>query len=200
MKSIFINGLSREKAREVLIKLPRRQEFLIDTLSDGRKVFIRTDGIKMSREDGKEIDNLDITIHYEGEPKRKISYLDDVVVDLIKKEMVIHKDGLVTLLNAIKDSIELMSLKEIFKKYPKLMEFEKEIQKAIEKANLQAHSIELLLSIIKCLALQEDINYWGINPKTKQPYEGRYKPYNALIDYFLKKMPLSSVIKKHMLY
>jgi len=110
---------------------------------------------------------------------------------LIKNEHIFGEKGTEVLLKAIKDSIELIPIKEIYRKYPKL--------KVIEKKKT-GYSIEFLLAILKILALQEDVNYWGINPKTKKSYEGREKPYTAIYDLLLKKMPLTHVTRKHRLY
>lgn len=194
MEIINIDDLSREKARDLIKKLPRNKEFLIEKLSDDRRMFIRTDGIKTSLENGKEIKDIDITVHYDGEPKRKISYINDIFVPLIKIEILVRnsKFNFSEVIEAIKESIELKSVKEILKKHSTLFEF--------EKVNPTGCSIEFLLVLIKMLALQEDINYWGINPKTKKKYEGREKPYNALYDLLVKKMPLTHVTRKHMLY
>jgi len=191
MERLYIDGLDREEARNKIIGLERNKEFLIQTLSDGRKVFIKTDGKKKSKVNGKEVSDIDITIHYDGEIAG-LNYIDDVIIDLLHKQHMIGEEGILTLLKAIKDSIELISLENIYEKYPELKKF--------EKMNLLGHSIEFLLVVIKCLALQEDINYWGTKPNKKEKYEGREKPYNALKDVFIKKMRIKTVIKKHMLY
>ena len=193
MEKLSIDGLEREEARNKVIPLPRNQEFFVDSLSDGRKVFIRTDGTKQSLENGKKLDKIiDITIHYENEPKRKINYINDIFVSLIQIESTIGEDNMKILIKAIEDSINLVPLEKIKSKYPQIKEF--------EQINPSKHSIEFLLAIIKMLALQEDINYWGINPKTKKRYEGREKPINAIKDLFIKKMPLTHVTRKHRLY
>ena len=191
MEKLKIDGLKREEARNGVISLERNKEFLIYTLSDGINVYIRTDGKKKSKVNGKEITDIDITIHYDGEEKG-LNYIDDVIIDLIQKREKIGEEDILTLIKSIKDSIELVPLEEIYKKYPRLKEF--------EKMDLSGHSIEFLLVVIKCLALQEDVNYWGMKPNGKEKYEGREKPYNVLKDVFIKKMRIKTVIKKHMLY
>lgn len=190
MEKVDIDGMDRKDARDKVAKLARKEEFLIETLSDKRKVFIRTDGRKKSKVNGKEMKGLDFTVHYDNETGR-LNYVDDMLMDIFEKRHVIGEDGTKMLIDAIKDSIELVPLNEIYKKYPKLKEF--------EKKKLPGHPIEFLLVIIKALALQEDVNYWGMKPGGKGKYEGREKPYNALSDFFIKKMSLFSVIKKHML-
>ncbi|MCD6477193.1 MAG: hypothetical protein J7K26_03500 [Candidatus Aenigmarchaeota archaeon] len=190
MEKVDIDGMKRKEARDKVAKLPRKKEFLIETLSDGRRVFIRTNGRKTSKVNGKIMKNLDFTVHYDNE-KGRLNYVDDMLMDIFEKKHIIGEKGVEILVNAIKDSIELVPIKEIYKKYPKLKEF--------EKKKLPGHSIEFLLVIIKVLALQEDVNYWGMKPSGKGKYEGREKPYNALRDFFIKKMSLFSVIKKHML-
>lgn len=190
----MIDGLSREEARNIVKKLPRNEEFLIQELSDGKQIYIRTDGEKTSLENGNKVNDIDITVHYVNESKRKISYINDIIFPLIQIEILFRNSGknFSEVIKAIKDSIELNSIQEIFEKYPQLKEF--------EKINLTGYSLEFLLVLIKVLALQEDINYWGINPKTKKPYEGREKPYNAILDLFEKNMPLTHVTRKHRLY
>lgn len=174
------------------MKLPRNKAFVTDVLKDRIKIYFTTDGEKQSKKNGKNLKgHFDIKIHFEGEPKRKFSYINDIFIDLIKNEHILSKEESEIFLKALKDSIELVSLKEIYKKYPELNEIEKK---------KSGHSIEFLLAILKILALQEDVNYWGINPKTKKKYEGREKPYNALYDLLVKKMPLTHVTRKHMLY
>lgn len=193
MEKIEIDGLGREEARNLIICLPRNKEFITDILKAGIKIFFRTDGEKQSVENGEKIKKvIDITVHFDNEPKRKFSYINDIFIDLIKKEQIIGENKIEIILKAIKDSIELMSIKKIFEKYPELKELEKSIK--------SGYSIEFLLAILKILALQEDVNYWGINPKTKKQYEGREKPFNALYDLLIKKMPLTHVTRKHMLY
>lgn len=185
MVDISIDNCSREEARSRIINLPRNRQFHVETLKDGRKIYVRTDGEKKSHEGAEEKENLDITIHYDGE-KRGLNYIDDFFVDLIRKREKNPKE-IDRILNAIKDSIELVSYSEIEQKYPNLGE------------GLPGESVEFLLKVIKWMALQEDINYWGINPKSKKPFEGRNKPINALNDYFRKNMPLRTVIIKHRL-
>lgn len=182
MEKLELDNLKREEARNLIIKLPRNKEFLIDKLSNGKRVFIRTDGTKESKVDGKKITDIDITVHFDNEPKRKISYINDIFVPLIKKEGSVSEKDIKIILNAIKEVIELVPLKEVIKKYP------------------QVKDLEFLLALIKALSLQEDVNYWGINPKTKKQYEGRYKPYNAIADLLIKKMPLTHITRKHRLY
>jgi len=193
MERLNIDGLGREEARSKALSLPRNKDFFTDLLPDGKKVFIRTDGTKPSLENGKSLDKIvDITVHYESEPKRKVSYINDIFIPLIKIEATIGKEKMKILIGAIKDSIELMPIKIIKEKHPEIIEF--------EKINPSEHSIEFLLSMIKVLALQEDVNYWGINPKTKKPYEGREKPLNAINDLFVKRIPFTHVTRKHRLY
>lgn len=187
MKCLKIDSMNREKARDTLWNLPRNQEFLIDTLSDGRKVYIRTDGTKISLVNGKVFRDKDITVHYEGETYG-VNYVDDILVDLIKKEVVLSPKEFSVLILAIRESVELKSIRDIFKKYPVLTK--------MAKKRLPGESIEFLLALAKCLGLQEDINYWGRSKKGKK-YEGREKPLNALKDLFAKKMSLYEVLKKH---
>jgi len=208
-KRIIFDNLGRKEARDKVIKLPRDRLFVVDSLSDGRKIYIRTDGAKTSRVNGEVISGIDITIHYEGESRRKISYVNDVMVDMIKKHAVVDyvnyvfkdmikkeeaigKDGMLTLLNAIKEFIELTPYDEIKRKYPDVDNF--------DRMNLPGNSIEFLFKIIRYLALQEDVNYWGVNSNTGKNFEGREKPYNALCDLFVKGMPLTHVTRKHRLY
>lgn len=174
------------------MKLPRNKVFVTDILSDKTKIYFTTDGEKISKKDGKDLKgHFDIKVHFEGEPKRKFSYINDVFIDLIKSDSAFGKNGIEIFMKAVKDSIDLMPIKEIYQKYPALNELEKK---------KSGHSIEFLLAILKILALQEDINYWGINPKTKKSYEGREKPYNALYDLLIKGMPFTHVTRKHRLY
>lgn len=189
---LHINGLSREKVREIILKLPRNQQYLIHVFKDGRRVFIRTDGKKDSFKNGKKIGKYNFRIFYEDENKQTkgVSYIEDVLVDLLRKRDFIGED-IKAVIEAIKESIELKPLNKIFEKYPKLKE--------LEKKSLPGHSIELLLVLLKWSGIEEDVNYWGINPRTGKPYEGRYKPYNALVDLFIKEERLYSVIKKHRL-
>ncbi len=133
---------------------------------------------------------MDITIHYDGEV-RKLGYVDDLLLDLALKEIKIGKDGIEIMINAVKDSIELIPFEEIYKKHPELKKF--------QEMKLPGHDIELILAFTRGLALQEDVNYWGTNPNTGKPYEGRYKPYNALNDMFIKRETLQNIIKKHRL-
>lgn len=205
---LVFDNLTREEARNLIIKLPRNKEFMVDVLSDGRKIYIQTDGAKTSRENDKIVSGIDITIHYDGESK-KLSYVNDVIVDMIQKkavvnyvndvfkdmiakEQVIGKDGMSVLLTALKEFIELTPYEVVREKYPEIHKF--------ESMKLPGESIEFLFKIIRYLALQEDVNYWGINPKSRKPYEGREKPHNALCDLFIKGMPLTHVTRKHMLY
>ncbi len=199
---VNIEGLNREEARNLLVKLPRYRQFTVHVLSDGRKVFIRTDGRKISKVNGKEIKDIDFTVHYDGE-KRGLSYIYDVLLDIKEKEGVLGEEGVSILLNAIEDSIDLVPIDAIKKKYPKLKEF--------GNMGLKGHTIEFLLVILRWLGLQEDVNYWGIkfkiDPKTRESkfdkngdkYEGREKPIHALDDLFIKKMPLEKVIRKNKL-
>lgn len=162
MLNIGVDRLSRAEARSKLIKLARNQEFEVHRLKDGRRVFIRTDGKKTSISDGEEAGQFDFTVHYDGETRR-ISYVDDILVDLIRKEALIGAD-IKYLLTGMKDSVELLPLNEIMGKYPKLSEF--------EKSPLIGHTIEFLLVSIRWLGLQEDVNYWG-QKKNGGMYEGR---------------------------
>ncbi len=190
MPNLNLFGLSREDARKKVISLPRNGGYIIHKLSDGRRVFIRTDGTKKSREDGKEVPNLiDITVHYDGE-ESGLSYIDDVLLDIMKKNVLIGDDSTRELLQAIKDAIELKPIPEIIKR--------QEIA-TLCKMKLPGESVEFLLAIIMGLALQEDVNYWGINPNTKKRYEGREKPYNAIYDLFIKKQRFRNVLRAHQL-
>jgi len=192
METLKIDGLGRAEARKLVMELPRDKAFVTDILRNGTKIYFTTDGDRDSKEDGKILEgHLDIKVHFEGESKRKLSYINDIFVDLIKNEQILDEKITKILLKAVKDSIELMPLKEIFEKYPELKDLEKK---------KYGNSIEFLLAILKILALQEDVNYWGINPNTKKRYEGREKPYNALHDLFILKMPLTYVTRKHKLY
>lgn len=188
MVDLKIDNLDRDKARETVFELPRGKEFLVHILNDGRKVFIVTEGKKQAKINANESGIHDFKVHFEGETT-KLNYIDDFLADILQKKLFIGENAVEILISAIKSSIELMPVEEIYKKYPKLKE--------LEKKKLPGHSIEFLLVIIKWMALQEDVNYWGINPKTKKHYEGRNKPYNALYDFFIKKEPLYTVIKKH---
>jgi hypothetical protein len=190
METLNLSRLSREKAREKIVTLPRNKGYILYVLSDGRRIFIRTDGTKKSRVDGKEVkEQIDITVHYDGE-KSGLSYIDDVLVDITKKNVVIGEELTRELLKAVKDAIELHPIPEILQR-PQIAE--------LTKRALPGESIEFLLAILMGLALQEDINYWGINPKTKKRYEGREKPYNALYDLFVKNQRLRNVLRAHQL-
>lgn len=184
MKKIDIIGKGREEARNIIIKLPREQEFLINTLKDGRKVFIRTDGEKTSKVNGRAVEDIDITVHYDNE-KRKLIYIDDLLVDAICKKWLLGKEKMLILVKALKKAIELKPLDKVYEEHPELREF--------EKMNLPGYSIDFLLKVIPVLALQEDVNYWG------KRYAGRYKPYNALCDLLIHEMSLKKVIEKHKL-
>lgn len=188
MVDIKIEGLNRKKARDIVFNLPRNQEFHVDTLKDGKKITLKTEGKKHSKIDGEDVGIHDFKVHYEGE-QTKLNYIDNFLVDLLKKKLFITDEQIRKLIAAIKDSIELVPIEEIYKKYPELKE--------LEKKQLPGHTIDFLLRIIRWMALQEDVNYWGTNPKTGEPYEGREKPYNALRDYFIEGYPLYTVIKKH---
>jgi hypothetical protein len=192
MKKLNLDNLSREDARKLVMGLPRKKAFVTDVLKDGTKIYFTTDGEKESKKDGRPLKgHYDIKVHFEGEPKRKFSYINDIFVDLIKNEQTLGDTGVNVLLTAVKDSIELTPLEGVYKRYPELNDLE---------GKKSGYSIEFLLAILKILALQEDINYWGMNPKTKKRYEGREKPYNALYDLLVKKMPLTHVTRKHKLY
>jgi len=185
MQRLNFEGKSREEARRIIINLPRNKEFLVWELSDGKKVWIKTDGRKKSIENGVEGGCYDFTIHYEGE-ERKVSYLDDIIVDLIKKEVVLRKEKILELIEGIKDAIELKPIEEIMERFKGWKD-------------LPGHPIELILILMMLLGIQEDVNYWGINPRTGEPYEGRYKPYNAISNYFVRGEGLKAVIRKHKL-
>lgn len=197
MENLNFDGLGREEARNLVIKLLRNEEFVVYTLKDDRNVTIRTNGRKTSRigyeKNGEYFEDkktgLDITIHYDGEVK-SLNYIDDLIVDLIKKEVVIGKNAILALIEAIKQSVELKPIKDILNNH-RIAE--------INNMGLSGHSIEFILAIVRFLGLQEDINYWGINAKTKKPFEGRNKPYNAIYDYFANRIRLFDVIKKHRL-
>jgi hypothetical protein len=193
MEQLSVDNLLREDARQLIIKLPRNRTYLVHILKDGRRVFIRTDGGKPSYKDGQNIGNYNIRIFYEDSERQQkgLSYIEDVLVDMIRKRDYIGDEGIRTLLKAIKDSIELKPLHEIYANYPEL--------KSFEERGIPGHSIELILVLLKWAGVEEDVNYWGINPNTRQPYEGRYKPYNALVDYFIRGERLHNVIKKHRL-
>ena len=175
------------------MKLPRNTGFLVHELEDGRKIAITTDGRKQSYVDGKPIGRYNIRIWYQdkGGRWRGLSYIEDVLVDLMRKRDVIGDEGINVLIEAIKESIELVPVREIFQRHPEL--------RRLEEMRLPGHPIELLLVLLKWAGVEEDVNYWGINPKTNRPYEGRYKPYNAICDLFVKKMRLADVIRKHKL-
>ena len=189
MDKINFNGLSRVDARKVIIELPRKDEFWVDQLMDGRKVYIYTNGEKTSKENGEEIGNYDITIHYDEE-KKSLNYIDDLLVDILLKREHIGEDNTSILIEAMKESFELIAPEKIMNNHPELQQ--------IEKKKLPGHSIDFLLRVIRYMALQEDVNYWGKKPSGER-YEGRYKPYNALKDLFINKKSLRDVIKKHRL-
>ena len=190
MAKLRLFGLSREIARKKVVSLPRNRGYILHTLSDGRRVFIRTDGTKKSREDGKKVPRIiDITVHYDGE-KSGLSYIDDVLLDVMKKSVVIGDRQTAELVEAVKDAIELKPISSILK--------QPAIAKLCKK-KLPGESVEFLFAIIMALALQEDINYWGVNPKTKKRYEGREKPYHALYDLFVKKQRFRNVLRAHQL-
>ena len=190
MDKINLNGLPREEARKAIIKLPRNEKFWVDDLNDGRKVYIHTDGTKPSKENGKVIGNYDITIHYDGEEK-PLNYIDDFIVDILRKREHIGEDNTSVLIEAIRESIQLIAPEEIMNRHPQLQE--------IGKKTLPGHSVDFLLRVMRYMALQEDVNYWGKKPSGKR-YEGRDKPYNALKDLFIDKKSLYEVIKKHQLF
>ncbi|MHC1635534.1 MAG: hypothetical protein ACXQTS_02775 [Candidatus Methanospirareceae archaeon] len=185
MRRLNFEGKSREEARRLILNLPRDEDFLVWELKDGRRVWIRTDGRKKSIENGIEIGNYDFTIHYEGE-ERKVSYLDDIIVDLIKKEVVLGRERILELIEGIREAIELKPIGKILERFK-------------DWEDLPGHPIELILVLMMLLGIQEDVNYWGTNPRTGEPYEGRYKPYNAIYNYFVRGEGLKTVIKKHKL-
>ncbi len=43
-KGLIFDNLTREEAGNKVINLPRNKEFVVDILSDGQKIYIRTDG------------------------------------------------------------------------------------------------------------------------------------------------------------
>ncbi len=120
MVDVSIDNCTREEARNKVISLPRNKQFYVETLKDGRKIYVRTDGKKKSHEGSEEKENLDITIHYDGE-KRGLNYIDDFFVDLIRKHEK-NPSEIERILNAIKDSVELVPYSEIERKYPSLGE------------------------------------------------------------------------------
>lgn len=190
MVDVKIEGLSRKDARDIIVALPRNKEFVVHVLKDGRRVFIRTDGKKESIENGKRITGIDITVHHDGET-RGLNYIDDMLLDLAKKQVILSDEEMSILIEAIKDSIELVPIEEIYNKHSLLKE--------LEKRDLPGHSIEFLLKVLRVLALQEDINYWGSKPSGKERYEGREKPIHALEDMFINDMSLRAVMRKHKL-
>lgn len=188
--TIHLEGKSREDARKIIIGLERNKLFFVDKLEDGRYIYIKTDGRKKSFVDGKEVKKkLDFTVHHDGET-RNLNYVDDLLMDVMMKNLSLGEKNTIILVQAIKDSIELIPIDEIYEKYPKLSQ--------IKKMNLPGHSIDFLLRIIRWLGLQEDVNYWGVRPSGKK-YEGREKPYHALRDLMIFKDTMFNVLKKHML-
>lgn len=187
-KILSIDGMSREAARECIMSLSRGENFIVHVYEypDGtkRRVFIKTVGRKSAK---------DIKIYYEtkeGEV-RGFSYIEDILVDLMIKKQGLPDIIIEKFIKAAQDSIELVSIYEIRKRYPEL--FTDKMWK------LPGHPFELMLTLLKWAGVQEDINYWGINPKTNKPYEGRYKPLNALKDLFIENKRLIDVLKKHRL-
>ena len=208
VKTLNLDGRGRDEARNIVMGLPRNDEFFVHNLSDGRVVMIRTDGTKEGRE-GDDVNrtevrfkNKDFTIHYTDE-RRSMNYTDDFLLDILVKARIIERESLVEdnkswlleLIDAMRNSVELIPVSTIIENHPA---FNKP-----EVLNLPGHSIEFLLACIRWLGIQEDVNYWGFKykeGKRKGRFEGREKPINALTDLFVKGLPFATIIRKHMLY
>jgi len=188
MVDIKIDGLTREEARELIWNLERNRRFIVEELKDGRKIYIATTGRKTSRvrieRDGEEIKEKghDILIEYDGQPTG-IHYLDIIEDLLIKREVNEEKTKII--IEAIEDYLKLKSWDEIVEKSP-----------SIKEEDLPGFKIEFLIKIIRWLALQEDINYWGYKPNGEK-FEGRNKPINFIRDVFIKGKTVREALFAH---
>ena len=207
MEDLSVDYLGRTDARRMVMELPRGQEYRVHALSDGRHVTIRTDGTKKGQEGDdikrtvKHVLDKDFTIHYTNE-RRRLNYTDDFLVDFLTKSAIIKREKgedhasswLAETVMAPKESVELNPVQEIMRRHRSI---------GVVSADLPGHSIEFLLAVIRWLGVQEDVNYWGTkykDGKKKGKFEGREKPLNAISDLFIKKLPLATIIRKHMLY
>ena len=207
MEELSLDQLGRADARQMMMGLPRGQEYRVHTLPDGRHITIRTDGTKKGQEGDdvgrsvKEVLDKDFTIHYTNE-ERRLNYTDDFLVDLLTKSAIIRRERgdeqasswLAEIITALQESVELNAVKEVMRRHKPV---------GVVSADLPGHSTEFLLVAIRWLGVQEDVNYWGTkykDGKKKGKFEGRDKPINALSDLFIKKFPLATIIRKHMLY
>lgn len=188
MVDIRVDGLTREKARDLIWGLERNKKFVVEELSDGRKIYISTTGRKTSRmrieKDGEEKREKghDILIEYDKQPTG-IHYLD-IIEDLITKNEE-NKEKTKIIIQAIEDYLKLKSWKEIIEKYPSLKE-----------EDLTGFKIEFLIKIIRWLGIQEDINYWGYKPNGER-FEGRDKPINFIKDVLIRGKTVREALLSH---
>ncbi len=175
MAEITLDNCSREEARSKVIRLVRKREFHVETLKDGRKITIRTDGEKSEH---------DFVVHVEGE-KHELNYLDNFFVDMIKKQTV-NQEEVLKILVAMKQCTELMPYSEIESLFPELGK------------GLPGESVEFLAKVMRWLAMREEVNEWDRNKGVIR--EGRDKPLNALNEYFRKGAALKSVIQRYGLH
>lgn len=189
MEKLYIHDMSRAEVRDSIVNLPRNEAFLLEELSDGTKVYITTDGSKNSKVDGEIVGNYDCLVHSDG-LDRDVSYIEDVLrkLDRLEQSLIVDQSYgeavFDDIISATKDAIELSPVDDIIDKYDIPVEYIKENYSI---------NVELLLSLLKAMAIVEDVNYWG------EKYEGRYMPYNAIIDMFENDMGLSKIIRKYQL-
>ena len=91
---------------------------VVEQLSDKREIHISMDGTKISKENDEEHKGWDFKIHISSDDK-PINYIDDFFVDIIRKREI-NPDIVEPLLNALKESIELVHIDEIYAKHAEL--------------------------------------------------------------------------------
>lgn len=175
MADVALDNCTREEARGKVVRLVRKRDFHVETLKDGRKVTIRTDGERSEH---------DFIVHVDGE-KRELNHIDDFFVDLIKKQ-AINQEEVLKILVGMKQVAELMPYSEVETLFPEL------------GRGLPGESVEFLAKVMRWLALREEVVEWDKSKGAVR--EGRDKPLNALNDYFRKGAALKSVIQRYGLH
>jgi len=142
--------------------------------SVGKKFEVEDDGKEVSfvvNEDGK--GKIYLNIFYDGKPF-SYSFIDDFLIDLRKKEVILGKEYIKKLLEALEKSLECVQFKKIKQQYPELFSFK-----------IVGRNIEWLLKAIKIIGIEQDLRYFGKQKKSGEPYEGRYIFINLLKKRFL---------------
>lgn len=107
--------------------------------------------------------------------------MDDFFVDLIRKRET-YWESFPILIKALERVVNMDDVDRVVDSLPEWV------------WALPGESPEYLCKVMKWLALQEDVNYWG------KGYEGRFKPIKALKEYFLGEgASLSAVFRGHQL-